>query len=317
MDKIKNLSVVINTYNEEKNIQDCIKSVKDIAGEIVVVDMKSEDKTAVLAKGFGAKVYSIRQYGYVEPARNFAISKATGDWILILDADERVTRSLLKKIRLIIDKDECDIVQIPRKNIIFNKWIKHTFWWPDYQMRLFKKGKVKWSDAIHTQPEILGKVLALEPQKDNAIEHRNIKWYKNADGLFDMIKTYAKLTDFKTSILNKSDLSPTDLFNYMTGEFKFRFIQNDGFLDNMHGFILSKFMEFYRFAEIVYFWEKKGYPDMFGSVDLKQAAEKVLNSETDSVLVKLEKIESSKFYKIWRIYCKYRDFFKEKIFKIP
>lgn len=309
---MKDLSVIIHTHNEERNIRDCIRSIKKIAGEVIVVDMQSEDKTVVLARKSGAKVYSVRKYGYADPVRNFGISKTKKKWVLVLDADERITTSLQKKISSIIENDEFDVVKLPRRNIMFNKWIKHASWWPDYQTRLFKRGKVKWSSAVHTHPEALGKVLILEPQEDNAIEHRNLKWYKDADGLFDMIKTYAKLTDFETSILNKSDLSPTDLFNYMTGEFKFRFIQNEGYLDNMHGFILSKLMEFYRFAEIVYFWEKKGYPEMFNNNDLKQAAEKMLNNETQSAVLQLQKIEASKFYKLWRFYCKLKEFFKQK-----
>src|SRR3989344_399647 len=84
------ISVVINTLNEEKNLPRALSSVKNFADEVVVVDMKSKDNTQVLARNYGAKVYEHEQSGYVEPARNFAISKATSDWIFILDADEEV-----------------------------------------------------------------------------------------------------------------------------------------------------------------------------------------------------------------------------------
>lgn len=315
---MKNLSVIIITYNEEKNITDCIKSIKDIAGEIIVVDQKSDDKTVFLAKKLGAQVYSNKNYGHAEPSRNYAISKAKKRWILFLDADERITKTLREKVKLIIDKEEFDVIAFPRKNIMFNKWLKHTFWWPDYQIRLFIKGNLKWPRTVilqsHLQPEISGRILTLEPQEDNAIEHRNLKLYGNADGVFDMIKRYTKLTDFKNSILSNNTLTPTDLMNYMTGEFEFRFIQNQGYLDNMHGFILSKFMEFYRFAEIVYFWEQKKYPEMFTNEELKLAVERFLDykKENELLAARLAVIKSSKFYKVWRFYCKYKDFFKKK-----
>jgi len=81
------VSVVINTLNEEKNITKAISSVKSFADEVVVVDMESEDETVKIAKKLGARVYSYKKVGYVEPARNYAISKTVGEWVFILDAD--------------------------------------------------------------------------------------------------------------------------------------------------------------------------------------------------------------------------------------
>src|SRR3989344_1654842 len=92
------ISVVINTLNEEKNLPRALTSVKSFADEVVVVDMYSDDKTQDLARKFGAKVYEHERTNYVEPARNFAISKATGEWILILDADEELQTSLREEI---------------------------------------------------------------------------------------------------------------------------------------------------------------------------------------------------------------------------
>ena len=96
MSKIK-ISAVVNTRNEEKNLDACLKSL-NFVDEIVVVDMESEDKTKQIAKKYTNKVFNYDNVGYVEPARNFAINKAKGDWILIVDADERVPRSLAVKL---------------------------------------------------------------------------------------------------------------------------------------------------------------------------------------------------------------------------
>ena len=96
------ISVVINTYNEEKNISRCLESVKGFADEIIVVDMHSADKTVEIAKKYGAQVFEHEYTRYVEPARNFALSRATGDWILLIDADEELSGTLRKKLEEII-----------------------------------------------------------------------------------------------------------------------------------------------------------------------------------------------------------------------
>src|SRR3989344_6147563 len=151
------ISVVINTLNEEENLPRAISSVKGLADEIVVVDMHSEDATGDIAKKAGAKVFLHERTGYVEPARNFAISKTTGDWIFILDADEEIPDTLANRLRDISDNmHQIDFVEIPRKNIIFGKWMKESMWWPDYHIRFFKKGSVSWNEKIHSKPETKG-----------------------------------------------------------------------------------------------------------------------------------------------------------------
>ena len=97
--KKNELSVVINTKNEEKNISDCVESVKNIASEIIVCDMQSTDNTIKIAKSLGAKVISVKDYGYVEPAKMKAIKAAKFDWILIIDTDERMGGVLQNKIK--------------------------------------------------------------------------------------------------------------------------------------------------------------------------------------------------------------------------
>src|SRR6185437_13983552 len=88
------ISLVINTFNEEALIEDCIKSAMPFVDEIIVVDMHSSDKTVELSKALGAKVYYFEHMGIVEPARNFAIQQASREWVLLLDADERIPDTL-------------------------------------------------------------------------------------------------------------------------------------------------------------------------------------------------------------------------------
>src|SRR6476660_4039447 len=105
---MQKISVVINTLNEEKYLRVCLASIKDLADEIVVVDMESEDDSVKIAKEFGGQVYSHKRLSYVEPARNFAIKKATGDWILLLDPDEEAPSDLKKKLRNLIETNQAD-----------------------------------------------------------------------------------------------------------------------------------------------------------------------------------------------------------------
>ncbi|CUS98958.1 glycosyltransferase family 2 protein [Candidatus Kryptonium thompsonii] len=140
--KRKTLSVVIIAGNEEGKIADCLESVS-WADEIVVVDSESKDRTVEIAKRYTDKVFIKKWEGYA-PQKQFAIEKATCDWILSLDADERVSPELRKEIESILESEtEYDGFYVPRRNFFLDKWIKSCGWYPDYQLRLFKNGKAR------------------------------------------------------------------------------------------------------------------------------------------------------------------------------
>src|SRR6185369_4269605 len=174
----------------EKNIKRAIESVK-WADEVLVCDMHSDDKTAEIAKKLGAKTVYHERTGYVEPARNFAISKTTGDFVLILDADEEIPDTLAKKLQEITDKMlEIDFVWIPRKNFIFGKWMRASMWWPDNNIRFFKKGAVKWSDKIHIPPKTVGSGLTLDAEESYAIIHHH---YDNLTQFLERLIRYTEI----------------------------------------------------------------------------------------------------------------------------
>lgn len=262
----KKISVVINTFNEEKNIERVIKSV-EWASEVVVCDMHSGDKTVSVARELGAKVILRKKVDYVEPARNFAISKATGDWILILDADEEIPESLSKRLQELVRKRiSSDFVEIPRKNIIFGKWLKHTGWWPDYQVRFFKKGTVLWNNQIHSRPETKGAGLKLEPEEKWAILHRN---YQTIGDFLDRMNRY---TQVQVEELVKSGykFKWQDLFEKPTGEFLSRFFANRGFEDGVHGLTLSLLQAFSNLVVYLKAWEREKFKQQdLGLVELE------------------------------------------------
>lgn len=302
MSDLYKISVVINTYNEEDNISECIKSAKNIADEIIVVDMQSSDTTVKIASSNGAKVFNIKKYGYVEPARNFAIDKANYPWVFILDADERVTDSLIKKILEVVKEDIYDVVEIPFKNILLNKWIEHTGWWPDYHPRLFRKGFVRWPSGIiepHILPVVKGRILKLDATEENAVIHNNI------NDIQDLLKMINKYTIKASFFENNKHITAEDVINYSAGEFKSRYFNERGYLDGMHGYILSRFMEFYKFLEFAKFWEKEGYPELVDNNKLKALLE--LNNPQEELLM----MKASKIFKFWQIYDRCRTLIKK------
>lgn len=249
------ITAVVNTYNEEQNISHCLKSARQLADKIVVVDMHSTDQTVEIAKKFGAKVFEHDYVGYVEPARNFALKKATGDWILIIDADEELPDSLARELKKIVAEDRADYVVIPRKNIIFGKWIKHSRWWPDYQVRFFKKGKVQWDEKIHSIPETTGKGTDIEAKEENALIHRN---YSSISQYLERNNRYSEIMA-SGLVRDGYDFNLTDLIGKPANEFLGRYFAGKGYLDGIHGLILAALQAFEEFVMLVKVWEKQEF----------------------------------------------------------
>lgn len=248
------ISAVINTLNEEKNIKKCLGSVK-WTDEIVVVDMESEDKTAQIAQDFGAKVFTHKKTGYVEPARNFAIEKAEGPWILLLDADEILPETLKEKLREIVQRDETDFVRLPRKNIIFGKWVKHSGWWPDFKIRFFKKGQVVWSEEIHSIPLTYGKGKDLTPEEDDAIIHYN---YESISQFVGRLNRYSSIQAAELKKGGYQFFWP-DLIRKPANEFLSRFFAQEGYKDGLLGFALSLLQAFSTSCLYLKIWESDGF----------------------------------------------------------
>jgi (heptosyl)LPS beta-1,4-glucosyltransferase len=249
------ISVVISTLNSGDDISKAISSVKSLADEIVVVDMESSDNTSDIAKKLGSKVYSHKKEKYVELVRNFMISKATGDWILIMDPDEEIPPKLALKLREIVKKPEADYYRIPRKNMIFGKWIKHTLWWPDFQIRFFKKGFVSWNEVIHSVPMTHGKGIDLPDKEEYAIIHNN---YRNISQYLEKMLRYTDAQ--RDSLLNGGYVfSWKDLIKKPVSEFLGRFFEGEGYKDGIHGLTLSLLQSFSELVVYTKVWEKQGF----------------------------------------------------------
>ena len=133
------ISAIVITLNEEKNIRECLESL-NWCDELIVVDSSSTDRTVEIAQGFNAKVQIVDNQTYGEK-RNTGIDMASGEWILWIDADERITPELQKEITELIaaDKQPYEAYLINRKSFFINKFIKHCGWYPDFTLRLFRR----------------------------------------------------------------------------------------------------------------------------------------------------------------------------------
>lgn len=181
---MKKLSVVLATFNEEQNIARCLASVKDLASEIVVVDGTSNDKTVEIARKFGAKVHITDNPPIFHINKQKAIDRATCDWILQLDADEVVSQELREEILSILESDPPENgFWMPRKNYFLGRFLMKGGQYPDYTVRLYKKGKGRLPQKdVHEQAVIEGKVgytkeaLLHYPYKDFSAYYK--KWMR-------------------------------------------------------------------------------------------------------------------------------------------
>ena len=143
------LSGVVITRNEEQNISDCLESLKWV-DEIIVVDAESTDATVAKAKTFTDKVF-VKPWAGFGPQKNFAIEQAQGNWIFILDADERVTAGLKDEIKSLLENEQEPHIggyRIPRRNFFYGQWMQHGGMFPDPQVRLFRKDGSQYDDTL-------------------------------------------------------------------------------------------------------------------------------------------------------------------------
>jgi len=155
------ISVIIITKNEEKNIIDCLESVK-WAQEIIIVDSGSNDRTKQISQEYTHNFFFHKWQGF-GVQKQIALDYATFDWVLSIDADERVTKELKIEIIESINKKDFDGYYIPRLSNYFGKFIKHSGWFPDYTVRLVRRNKAAFSkDMVHEKIKISGKLGKLE-----------------------------------------------------------------------------------------------------------------------------------------------------------
>jgi glycosyltransferase involved in cell wall biosynthesis len=282
------ISVVINTKNAAQTLERTLESVA-FADEVIVADMESTDNTMQIAKKHAATIISVADTGFVEPARNQAIASASNAWVLIIDADEVIPPSLRRELKKIASSSAAaDSYYLPRKNIIFDKWIRHSGWWPDYLLRFFKKGCVEWNNAIHSVPKVTGRPEYLEAHEELAIEHYN---YQTVEQYIDKLNRY---TTIEAKTRKESQLlNPLVAFRK---EFLSRFFAREGIKDGTHGLALALLQSFYEVAVSLKHWQSAGFPlqKQHSLDDLEK-----LHRELHYWICLEHMNRSSGFYKLW------------------
>ncbi len=249
------ISVIINTYNAEKHLEQVLEAVKEF-DEIIVCDMESTDSTLEIAQRFGTRVITFPkgEYNIVEPARNFAIKHASHPWILVVDADEIVTSALKEYLYQAIEKTDCPAgIYIPRKNYFMGKFMHCHY--PDYILRFFKKEGTVWPPIIHVSPIVQGTLYRIPPQKQELafIHLAN-------DSVNDIVR---KTNQYTHNEIEKKKNKRYGVLAFLYRPF-FRFfkayILKGGIRDGKAGFIKSCLEGYYQFvmlAKIVEYNEKK------------------------------------------------------------
>jgi (heptosyl)LPS beta-1,4-glucosyltransferase len=247
------ISVVASVFNAERSISRLLESVK-WADEIIVIDNSSSDNTAKIARHFTSKVYTEPNRKMLNLNKNFGFEKAGCEWILNLDGDEEIPPDLKSEIiETLKNKSNINGYWIPRQNIIFGKWIKHGLWWPDKQLRLFKKNSGKFPGVhVHEYLNVEGEVAELS----TPFIHYNYETISQF--LQKMSDIY---TDNEVDNLIAADYHYVwqDAIKFPLSDFVKIYLAQEGYKDGLHGLVLAILQSFYSFIVFTKMWEKQGF----------------------------------------------------------
>lgn len=253
------ITVIIHTLNEERNIKNCLESVK-WADEIVLIDMYSDDKTVKIARQYTDKIYFYERVNYVEPARAFGLSKATNTWVLVVDADEMVTKKLKECILEIAERNECDGVLVPHCNYFFGKKMLATGWgtMQDMHIRFFKKQYMVYSDQIHSFSHLKeGAKLYIIPDESCSFVHFN---YIDTEHFLEKMNRYTTIEVQNTKESRKS-ISSYQLFKKVINIVYDRYKRQKGYKDGFQGLALSFMMGAYVLSAELKQYISERFPD--------------------------------------------------------
>ncbi len=252
--KENKVSVVLAVFNEAENLRNCLESVRDFAYEIIIVDGGSTDKTLDIAQEFGAKIIKTDNPLIFHINKNKAIDASSGDWILQLDADEVVTQELASEIKKIIkEKSDINGYWIPRKNFFLGRFLKKGGQYPDFTLRLYKKGKGRLpAKDVHEQAVVEGQTGYLK----NDLLHLRDKAFSSYMARFnrytDLLAIQIKESGVKVNIFS--------FINYLLIKplawFLKAYLRHKGYVDGFPGFVFALFSSLRFPISFLKFWSK-------------------------------------------------------------
>lgn len=254
---METISCAIVVFNEERNIEACLESAKWM-DEIIVVDAFSTDRTVEICRRYTERIFQRPWQGF-GPQKNFAIEQATSDWVFILDADERIPSDLKREIQSILEDQRPDspvAFSVPRKNYFYGNWVMHAGCYPDYQLRLFRRGVGKLNDEEpHNKFIFEGRSGVLQ----TPLEHFTERTIDDHFRKFRNFTTLAAQERGKTKQhVRWADLLIRPIFTF----YKY-YIVRYGYKDGMPGFLISVFASMYTFVKYAKLWEQTSGVDQY------------------------------------------------------
>jgi (heptosyl)LPS beta-1,4-glucosyltransferase len=250
------ISGVIVAFNEETNIRWSVGSLIPWCDEVVVIDQESEDRTAEISRELGARVVAHANTPIVEESRAFSVEQATGDWILLLDADEMIPPTLARRLREIADSGEStDVVLIPRVNVVLGRWarvgVKN---WPNRHPRFFRRGAVTLSGSIHHGIEVPD---SSRRQKLPASNSAAI-WHFSYESVADMVEKFDRYTSREARQWLDAGRPPAtsrDLLVQPATWLWDNYVRLKGFRDGVPGLIVAIARAYYSFMLAAKTWD--------------------------------------------------------------
>lgn len=253
------ISAALATYNEEKNIVDCLESLKNLASEVVIADGSSTDRTEQLALSLGAKVIKTTNKPMFHINKNLAINKCRGDWIFLIDADERVTSELATEIKQKISENPTENgFWINRRNWFLGGYLKKGGAYPDSVIRLFRRSKGHLPEvSVHEQVVVDGKVGYLKNDLLHIADPNFNRYLIRANRYISQTALDIKKKDpgtFLTTIIYYMIIKP--ILTFLAIYFRHR-----GYVDGFRGFIWALFSGAHHFYAYVKYFEEKRSPN--------------------------------------------------------
>jgi glycosyltransferase involved in cell wall biosynthesis len=225
------ISAIVITRNEARNIEACLDSVA-FCDERIVVDGQSTDDTRRLAKAKGARVVAAGDWKGFGAQKNYALSLATGDWVLSIDADERVNAALAAQIKQAVAQGKADGYEMPRLSTFCGRQMRHSGWYPDYVLRLFRRGRARFSDDLVHERVICDGPVARLPEP---LTHHPVQTMEDALSRMD------RYSSAGADMLVESGRDVSFLTGILRGWWSFMrtYFLRLGFLDGREGFLLA------------------------------------------------------------------------------
>ncbi len=243
------LSVLIITKDEERNIRACLDTVR-WADEIIVVDAESGDRTVEIVRQYTDHVL-VRSWRGFGPQKNIGIERATGEWLLIVDADERVTNGLREEILAVTGEADPEVAgyEIPRRNFFYGRWVLGGGMYPDYQLRLFRRAAGRYDDtALHERLSLRGKILRLK----SPLDHHSMPTIQQH------VRKMMRYTTLgaQEKLKERSRVTLVDIGGNHLGTVVKTYLTRGAFRDGVHGVIVSLFAGMHTFVKYAKAWEQ-------------------------------------------------------------